>query len=81
MTVCELQERMTYEELALWSAYYEWTADLQREAQRKASRSAVDKTQVLGRRLGGSELFRQYCHQGFWVCERPEARESNCRLK
>ena len=38
MTVCELQERMTYEELALWSAYYEWTADMQREAQRKAQK-------------------------------------------
>jgi len=38
MTVHELQERMTYEELALWSAYYEWTSDLQREAQRKATK-------------------------------------------
>ena len=38
MTVGELQDRMTYEELALWSAHYEYTADLQREAQRKAVR-------------------------------------------
>ena len=36
MTVSDLQERLTYEELAMWSAYYEWTADMQREAQRKA---------------------------------------------
>lgn len=38
MTVQDLQERMTYEELVLWSVHYEWTADMQRDAQRKAQR-------------------------------------------
>lgn len=37
-TVMELQERMTLEELAMWSAFYQLQTDEQQEAANKAKR-------------------------------------------
>ena len=38
MTLTQLREGMTYEELALWNAYFQMQHDLQDEAMKKASR-------------------------------------------
>lgn len=38
MTVTELQERMTPEEMYLWVGYYEWSANQQKDARQKMER-------------------------------------------
>jgi hypothetical protein len=37
MTVGELQERMTPEEMVLWNGYYSWRHEEREKAERKAS--------------------------------------------
>jgi hypothetical protein len=38
MTVRDLQERMTPEELCLWSGYYSYQAEREEEARKRAAR-------------------------------------------